>query len=1207
MKNLITLAPLITAIFTLLGSPRATADDGGDIPWVLGVPLDYWRFDTSLSSARGHLPIAAHNVQIVPALEGTALQVDSSSPALLQYGEIEPTNHILNMTCDEGTFIVDFMPSWNGTNLGGTGPQSWARLFEVGEWSTNASGWISLFLSPSGAHLHFSAQSGGIQTNYLAAKVSLSSNQFYQIALTYSSRGSALYLNGRFLTNGPGVTLLPDAPTRAHGFRIGSDTQGLSQVKGLFRNLATFFYAMRASEVAEIYLNTRLQTDPLGALGDGPLTSTPGEDPPPDPGGGGEDGDDPGVPQEEWRSYPTNALVIEITKVNNGLANLILHGTVPDNTYELLSKSALSNGLPWASEGTVLGAANQDWTPATVVVGTRTNKLFIWCRSWIDSDGDGLPDWWELANSLDPNSADTGNTGIPDGYKNPAGDGWNNLYKYEHGMVLGQFYTPPPPRMVVTRVDATGTNVVITWVSGGGPVTNYVIEAGWYGDDSSWFSPIGHVGSSTLTFTAHSTYPLTGTTYQQPAYQIRAYFSNGSNAVSQSVPAFMSGVTLTAEIIRGPGGHYHLAVPALPSSVTDLRVIAEEQDWPSIDIPATNFVNGMAPLTDAQIQMLKPYIVIGLQVSIASGAVGNPTFVQRQSAEESGPAPLTFVNAMRHVKENLRFLLRSATVSHPFSYASGLSMTDPPTYPFAGGTNAPHIWYARGATSTNYEYYGRHAFSPSLGYAFMDELRPVQDNFLWSNFVFNAQADGSPGAYSYTFCGNGSGPYLRTLYDEPSVYGGSGMESNLPVALVVSNATWIFSGEVSNTPDANDDCANADVGLSVTSSTNLLLSVGVKNCFGLPIKSVKVGRGNAGASQSLQQGIPGSFSAFEAAEYFPEVAEPALQTVDYYFASQSPHFNYGTPLTPLPGTPDFTITNTSPVLLTAVGQFMAVAGWAKQQITNGYPNKFAYLEQYFDKAYKLGTNGIATTNQTGVLSPYGEFFPTEPGPVALVTMPDIDTGERGTGIVNVIKLQLDVNHDGVMDLTFGGPDNTSAENPFVFWLNNDHDERGATNQLDKDLKVKPAQGNLLDYSYGNIRCQRNLEDFARLWIRGLPLLPPSSGYTAKLSLRNTHGSPKINLYYAYDPLGSTNYLFDTNAAAAQFIKQYLGEQLKVDYARSVGSVSASSNYTFLSGRFQASSSSRIFCSREPARAPANWCSQFSKAQMCWRRVLRGLN
>ena len=48
-----------------------------------------------------------------------------------------------------------------------------------------------------------------------------------------------------------------------------------------------------------------------------------------------------------------------------------------------------------------------------------------------DSDGDGLPDVYEvLVTRTDPDNADTGNTGILDGYKEPTNDGWDNLEKF---------------------------------------------------------------------------------------------------------------------------------------------------------------------------------------------------------------------------------------------------------------------------------------------------------------------------------------------------------------------------------------------------------------------------------------------------------------------------------------------------------------------------------------------------------------------------------------------------------------------------------------------------------------------------------------------------------------------------------------------------------------------------------------------------------
>ena len=53
------------------------------------------------------------------------------------------------------------------------------------------------------------------------------------------------------------------------------------------------------------------------------------------------------------------------------------------------------------------------------------------CGSGEDADGDGLPDIYEvLATKTDPDKSDTGATGLLDGYKDLAGDGWTALEKY---------------------------------------------------------------------------------------------------------------------------------------------------------------------------------------------------------------------------------------------------------------------------------------------------------------------------------------------------------------------------------------------------------------------------------------------------------------------------------------------------------------------------------------------------------------------------------------------------------------------------------------------------------------------------------------------------------------------------------------------------------------------------------------------------------
>jgi hypothetical protein len=188
----------------------------------------------------------------------------------------------------------------------------------------------------------------------------------------------------------------------------------------------------------------------------------------------------------------------------------------------------------------------------------------------------------------------------------------------------------------------------------------------------------------------------------------------------------------------------------------------------------------------------------------------------------------------------------------------------------------------------------------------------------------------------------------------------------------------------------------------------------------------------------------------------------------------------------------------------------------------------SYLEQLFHYALAIGPNGVVTTNSAGTLSPYGEFFSTMPGPAALVTMPDLDTGQRGTGSVHVIKVELDLNHDGQMDLSFAGPDNTSQSRPFAFWVNDDHDEPAVGSKPDRDL---PMPGSIPDFAPREIRSQRTLEDFGRLWICGVPSLPAGQGYDVTLTLNPISGSPAINLYRAHETNGGIQYLSSTNVAA----------------------------------------------------------------------------
>lgn len=223
---------------------------------------------------------------------------------------------------------------------------------------------------------------------------------------------------------------------------------------------------------------------------------------------------------------------------------------------------------------------------------------------------------------------------------------------------------------------------------------------------------------------------------------------------------------------------------------------------------------------------------------------------------------------------------------------------------------------------------------------------------------------------------------------------------------------------------------DVSVGLTDTYIEDSALRLNASNLFGLHINGMLIVWSNSPSSSVLIN--PGEELPATEGRLYMRTAQPQLETLDYYFARK-----YSAPV---PGHAEFSATNTTPLIIAALGDgTFQLGGWAKQRIVNGYSDKFAYLGQYFEKAYKVDSSGQTTTNETGILSPYGEFMPLEPGPTALVTMTNWGVNERGTAVVHVISMSVDANHDGVMDLVHTGQDATTYYHPFRFWLNNDYD------------------------------------------------------------------------------------------------------------------------------------------------------------------------
>jgi hypothetical protein len=183
----------------------------------------------------------------------------------------------------------------------------------------------------------------------------------------------------------------------------------------------------------------------------------------------------------------------------------------------------------------------------------------------------------------------------------------------------------------------------------------------------------------------------------------------------------------------------------------------------------------------------------------------------------------------------------------------------------------------------------------------------------------------------------------------------------------------------------------------------------------------------------------------------------------------------------------------------------------------------------------------ASTNTDG--SVWGNVFLTVPAGAT----PDVTPMASGSYSFGVqaseisVQLAVDANRDG--DITFDAADQTSANNPYRFWVNDNHDGYGniwnltSIDSVQEDLD--PSTGN--DATSNTISCTRDLEDYTRLWINTTGLTTELQNGTLQLALEwedVTTGDPQIRLFPAVEDDGGLLYLTDTTTAQAQIAMPY---------------------------------------------------------------------
>jgi len=1129
---------------------------------------------------------------------------DSNEAAWINYAVTEPSGQT-NLDCAQGTFETWISGDFNSSD----GLGAWGVILEAGNWNTNlaaAAGAWGIFISPDASNVFFSAQGNGIFTNFCTAPIAWNAGDWHHLAVTFDSTNTAIYLDGTTAGSGPGVTIIPSAEVLSNGFSIGSDGNGtgMLQARSVFNDIWIYNYPLDAATISNNYFYESQNVYPLPGDG-GNFTMDSG--PPSFPGGfnGGTNSPD-GSTNSPAYAFDTNGLWIQALPLGTNAFNsdpnsltLILNNTIADIAYQLLSTTNLNNPV-WTVEQNLIGSEVTNFTVTTVSMIGRPTLFFKAIAFTLDSDGDGLPDWWETKYSttsfpLSPTNADTGNTGIPDGYKqDSAGDGYNNLQKYQMGIPPGTWVTPPTPTSFTAVLNTNGSTT-LSWNPSPGPVTEYIIQRadptdGLLGYLTS-FTTIATISATNSSYTDNSGTLSVGdplnTFGQGSVYQVEAVYAGGNSAFA-GLPMLGDVISpscaVNAKLVRGGDGRYRLAFSAVPTGVQNILIKWVLYDywqdtWDGAfytdTIAVSNLVNGCYVIPDDEVtnylswatDIFDPYDFYHaagwdawVQGIGANGQVG--PFVEAGFVSYDAPYAM---DCRQHLQDSLNFLLESATLTqqNPLITSAGLTPLNPA---YAGAF--PPVWLP---LTNNFVQVGLYhplsttkEYPDDVPFVGLDNTWPLMLDYNLALWLYSTNTLPSFvwGNYGLPYLPAATWPYYLTT----------------PVDVLLPNGTY-----QSGPYGIQQDMGNlADVGATVSNNgTNVSLASGIHNIFGLAVEpALPTGQPDPDREAYIDPitGFPvfwpeqpplapgGSitFNYGPLSSYYSQFQAPRFQTLSYYFAPvnfQGPGVvGYNSPVQryPLPLTSDFALTNTTPFVIASVGQPMVIGGWAKQVLTNGASGVYAYLGQYFEtNAYKIDTNGAVTTNTTGIVSPYGEFLPTEPGPTALKTMPDLTTGQQGTDIVNVIKMQLDVNHDGTMDLTFAGPDNTSANLPFKFWINNDDDGIG----MGKDINITGLT-NLADFVSGQIRSQRDLEDYARLWIMGLPPLAYyTNGYTVGLSWANvTSGNPSIKIFRAWDSDGGIGYLTNADTGSEQ------GTQ--PGYNLSLGTVSSTTVFYFPGNEFE---------------------------------------
>lgn len=335
-----------------------------------------------------------------------------------------------NIGVGEGTIRFWFRPDWTSAQLSGDGPGHWVRLLEAATIDGNLAIRWSIYTSPDGSTLYWSRQGANGPQDVLSCGVEWAAGDWHLVALTYTATNTALFLDAELAASGAGLPAVPTNALPLSVLALGSGIDGTQTAEGQFEE---FTASSRIATAASLQ-NYWAICFPLATLGPVSLE----EDEARQQfislsrglglrtsfalAGTGPSCLDASLCGHGGQVYLTNLTSVPVANHGSTVAfdvaggwngtNYFLYRAAATNLAAAFTNSAWQwVGIIHACDSVTL--TDQPASGAFYLVGFDASK---------DSDGDGMPDVWEVANGLDPLANDAA--------ADPDDDGTTNLAEY---------------------------------------------------------------------------------------------------------------------------------------------------------------------------------------------------------------------------------------------------------------------------------------------------------------------------------------------------------------------------------------------------------------------------------------------------------------------------------------------------------------------------------------------------------------------------------------------------------------------------------------------------------------------------------------------------------------------------------------------------------------------------------------------------------